>query len=95
MASKEPGENNSEQEWEALPLEGNRIRLRAEADFTDLKDKANFSYQEKWRFKNVGIAHKMQYTLDHFTGYRFGLFVYSTKETGGTAVFYDFVYKER
>ena len=84
-----------ERQWEKVPVEGDTIRLRAEADFTDLKDEAIFAYQEKWRFKKIGITHKMQYTLDHFTGYRFGLFVYSTKEAGGTAVFSDFVYKER
>ena len=95
MVSREPGKDFMERQWEKIPAEGDTIRLRAEADFTDLKDEATFSYQEKWRFKKVGITHKMQYTLDHFTGYRFGLFVYSEKETGGTAVFSDFVYKER
>jgi hypothetical protein len=31
----------------------------------------------------------MVYTLDHFMGYRFGLFNYATKEAGG---FVDFDY---
>ncbi len=32
---------------------------------------------------------------DHFTGCRFGLAVYSTKEPGGWAAFRNFIYQER
>ena len=34
----------------------------------------------------------MIFKMDHFTGCRIGLFLYSTKETGGIADFYDFAY---
>ena len=34
----------------------------------------------------------LEFKLDHFTGARFGLFVYSTKEAGGCASFSNFIY---
>jgi len=40
----------------------------------------------------LGTAHRMVFKMDHFTGCRIGLFLYSTKETGGIADFYDFAY---
>ena len=46
---------------------------------------------EKWT--KVGAAHRLFFKLDHFTGCRFGLFVYSTRQTGGKAVFTDFKYR--
>ena len=87
----------SGREWEAVPIEGNRIRLKMDADFTGMKDEVKFCYFDRSEvaYKNVGITHKLYFKLDHFTGCRVGLFVYSTKETGGRATFTDFVYKER
>lgn len=41
-------------------------------------------------FTALGKPHKLYFTLDHFTGCRAGLFLYSTKETGGHAAFADF-----
>ncbi|MBR6102503.1 MAG: hypothetical protein IKP95_08755 [Ruminococcus sp.] len=41
----------------------------------------------------VGTPHRFAFTLDHFTGARFGLFMYSTEQTGGRASFMDFVYE--
>lgn len=43
-----------------------------------------------WR--QVGRTQKLYFKLDHFTGCRFGLFVYATKETGGQAGFTAFRY---
>ena len=43
--------------------------------------------------KKPGSDHKLEFKLDHFTGVRFGLFIYSTKETGGCARFSDFIYR--
>ena len=40
----------------------------------------------------IGPAHKLHFGLDHFVGCRFGLFLYSTKTTGGDARFSDFEY---
>lgn len=53
-----------------------------DADFEDMKDEVTFS---------IGGAHKMHFKLDHFTGNRAALFIYSTEKTGGSASFSDFV----
>ena len=57
-------------------------------------DTVSFFYStapDHW--KKLGSNHKLVYKLDHFTGARFGLFVFSTKETGGSAAFSNFVYR--
>lgn len=51
-------------------------------------DKAYFYYSfdgKEWL--DTGYELKMQYTLDHFVGYRSALFHYATQETGGYADF--------
>lgn len=81
--------NNSE-EVERIPLEGNELYLRATCDYNDRKDVADFYYStdgEQWI--KIGSQLKMQYTLPHFMGYRFGLFNYATQSTGG---YVDFDY---
>ena len=65
-----------------------KIWLRFEADFRDLTDKATFSYSldgKEW--KNIGDTLQMHYDWPDFCGYRFALFHFATKETGGTADF--------
>jgi beta-xylosidase len=73
-----------------IPLSQNTVYLKAECDFTDKKDTANFYYSldgKSWL--PLGTPLKMVYTLPHFVGYRFGLFNYATKKAGG---FVDFDY---
>lgn len=84
-------------EWEAVPFEGNQIRLKIEAEFTNKKDEAIFSFFDGSisAYRKVGITQKLYFKLDHFTGCRFGLFIYSTKETGGFAKFSDFTYEKK
>ena len=82
-------------EWEAVELEGETVTIKAIADFTNMKDTAKFLYKKGWGYNKIGTDHKMYFKLDHFTGCRFGLFMYSTKESGGQAGFSNFVYKER
>lgn len=67
-----------------------RLRLRAEFDFDDLKDTVSFFVIIGDRRIQVGEPHKLVYRLDHFMGVRIGLFCYSTKTTGGSALFKDF-----
>ncbi|MCH5338271.1 MAG: family 43 glycosylhydrolase [Acetatifactor sp.] len=72
------------------------VRLRLEASFSEKSDKAVFSYREprdggSWH--KFGGEHALYFGLDHFVGCRCGLAVYSTKETGGCAVFRDFHYE--
>ena len=78
------------EEVESLPLNQNTVFLKAECDFTDKKDIADFYYSldgKKWT--KIGSQLKMAYTLPHFMGYRFGLFNYATKTPGG---YVDFDY---
>lgn len=94
-------EQNAEREWAVIPLEEETARLKLEVDFTDMRDRACFYYYKKeegkfWgRWENVGTEHRMRFGLDHFTGCRFGLVTYATRETGGTAKFSNFVYRNR
>jgi beta-xylosidase len=72
------------------PLSGNTIYLKVSCDYRNGTDKASFFYSldgQKW--KAIGPPLQMSYTIPHFMGYRFGLFNYATKATGGYAD-YDF-----
>jgi len=71
-----------------IPVTKNTIYFKAECNFTDKIDLANFYYStdgKNWLM--TGTPLKMSYTLPHFMGYRFGLFNYATKTTGGYADF--------
>jgi len=76
------------EEVQTVPLDQNVVYFKAKCDFTDKKDVADFFYSldgKSWT--SIGTQLKMSYTLPHFMGYRFGLFNYATKETGGYADF--------
>ncbi|MBD1425159.1 glycoside hydrolase family 43 protein [Sphingobacterium arenae] len=75
-----------------IPVTQQTLYLKAECDFTNKKDVANFFYSldgKKW--SPIGTELKMAYTIPHFMGYRFGLFNYATKTPGG---YVDFDYFE-
>jgi beta-xylosidase len=75
-------------EAQTVPLNQKTVFFKAECDFTDRKDVANFFYSldgKSW--KPIGTQLKMSYTLPHFMGYRFTLFNYATKNVGGSADF--------
>lgn len=77
-----------QQEIETLPLEQNEVHLRIAFNFENLTDKAHFFYSldgESWQ--RIGEPLQMEYTLDHFVGYRYALFNYATRETGGSVDF--------
>jgi beta-xylosidase len=85
----------------AIPTTADRVYLKADADFrglvdfqgtfdvtTDLRDTGWFYYSldaEEWT--RIGEPLRMIYSLPHFMGYRFGLFNFATRETGGYADF--------
>lgn len=77
---------------EKIRLEDSKVRIRLNVNFEDMEDVAEYYYQNKKRWKRVGEPHKLVFRLDHFTGCRFGLFNYATKETGGDAIFTEFRY---
>ncbi len=93
-------EERADGERALIPIEGEEVRLKLEADFTMMRDTVSFYYQStgprgRSAWIKIGPDHKLYFKLDHFTGCRFGLVVYSTKEAGGLAQFADFVYRSR
>ena len=71
-----------------IPLDQKTVYFKAECNFTDKKDVADFFYSLDGKlWKPIGTQLKMAYTLPHFMGYRFGLFNYATKNAGGYADF--------
>jgi beta-xylosidase len=81
-------------EMARIPLSQNTVYLKAECDFRERADTAEFFYSLDGKtWKRIGSQLKMAYTLPHFMGYRFGLFNYATKEAGGF-VDYDFFHIE-
>jgi beta-xylosidase len=80
--------SNAPQELERVPLAQATVCLKADCDFKNRADKANFFYSldgKSWT--QIGGQLKMTYNLAHFMGYRFGLFNYATKTAGGFADF--------
>lgn len=87
MINAETGEPETQEEI-ALPAE--KIYLKASCDFQNRTDEAHFFYSldgNSWH--RIGETLRMSYTLPHFMGYRFALFNYATKSTGG---YVDFDY---
>lgn len=71
-------------EAQTVPLAQKTIYLKAECDFTDKRDVADFFYSLDGKaWTRIGSQLKMAYTLPHFMGYRFGLFTYASKNVGG------------
>lgn len=66
------------------------VAVRMCADFMDMKDEVTFSYQSGNEWLSLGSPHKLYFMLDHFTGCRAGLFLYSMETTGGGCTFSDF-----
>jgi beta-xylosidase len=81
---------SSPEEVESIPVLQDRVYLRIDMDYRNRIDRAYFYYSidgEEWNA--IGNTLQMYYTLSHFMGYRFALFNYATKTTGG---FVDFDY---
>ena len=67
-----------------IDLNQNILYFKITCNFKNRKDEANFYYSlDGTNWKQLGNTLKMEYTLPHFMGYRFGLFNYATKNTGG------------
>lgn len=89
-STDDPGKENSPIEIESLDIKEDRVYLKVESEFGDWRQQAYFYYSldgEKW--EKIGEAINMVYTIPHFMGYRFALFNYATKTTGG---YVDFDY---
>jgi hypothetical protein len=81
-------ESGSPVEAQRVRLDQQTVFLKAECNFRERTDKAQFFYSldgKSW--VAIGASLKMTYTLPHFMGYRFALFNYATKTPGGFADF--------
>jgi beta-xylosidase len=79
-------------EYARIPVDGNKVTIKAKGYFEDNIDQCEFYYEDGEEWKKVGITHNMVWKMDQFVGCRFGLFLYSTKEIGGIAEFSEFKY---
>jgi len=71
-------------EAQSVPLVQKKVYLKVECNFRERVDLANFFYSLDGRsWTPIGTQLKMEYSMPHFMGYRFGLFNYSTKNPGG------------
>lgn len=78
---------------ERAPLPSDRVRLRIDFDFRGSVDVARFYFAlpgGPWR--RIGSDLAMRYTLDHFMGYRIGIFCYASRTTGGWVDVDEFEY---
>ena len=75
-------------EAQEIPLNQKVVYFKAECNFTNRKDVADFFYSLDGKtWIPLGTQLKMAYTFPHFMGYRFALFNYATKNIGGAADF--------
>lgn len=91
MKARKPREK-AEREYARIPWDKKEARLRAKVRFPGLEGKVCFEYLDGSEWKSLGPEHTMVFALDHFTGARFGLFLYAMEETGGTTSFSQFTY---
>ena len=87
-------DNEPGTEQACVKLNGEVVRLRAEAEFENKADTARLYYYDGNEKRLIGSDCKLVFKLDHFTGVRFGLFVFGTKEIGGSATFSEFTYEK-
>ena len=77
-----------------------KIRLQVRFEFADAEgshpvDRASFAYEKDGEWITFGETIPTRFSLDHFTGYRFAMFLFATKEIGGQATFSDFRYYDQ
>jgi hypothetical protein len=77
---------------EKVPVDSAKVRFKIEVDFEQMKDEAHLSFDAGKGWTQIGPVQKLYFGLDHFTGCRFGLFIYATKECGGRVTFSEFIY---
>ena len=79
---------------EARPIEGEKLEVRLQVVFAEKDDQAECLTKQNGEWTKIGRPHALRFRLDHFTGARFGLFMYSQKEYGGKAGFSAFRYEK-
>ena len=67
-----------------IPIDQDRVYLRADFNFYQHADDADFYYSlDGTTWNKIGNTLNMSYTMPHFMGYRFAIFNYATQSTGG------------
>ncbi len=87
LIDKEPGV-----EYGRIPVKQAKVTLKAYGNFENKIDKCEFYYQDGEAWIKLGITHNLVWKMDQFAGCRFGLFLFSTKEIGGSVEFSKFKY---
>ncbi|QGH33343.1 family 43 glycosylhydrolase [Gracilibacillus salitolerans] len=76
--------NGNEKVVEEKTFANEQIHLNIIFNFDDSMDEATFYYSSNGQdWQPIGKTLQMKYTLDHFMGYRIGIFNYATREHGG------------
>lgn len=90
-----PVDRNGEQAvvYAKKELKSPRVTFKLVADFMYMEDEVRFFLKEEDVWDSLGESNKVTFKLDHFTGCRFGLFMFSTKEAGGYGDLSDFRYE--
>ncbi|MBE6063268.1 MAG: glycosyl hydrolase 43 family protein [Clostridium butyricum] len=90
------GINGSIEEVSKVKIKENVVYLRVDFNFKEQIDEAYFYYSvDSLNWKPIGQILKMKYDLAHFMGYRFALFNYATKHTGGYVDFDYFMISDK
>ena len=77
-----------------LPVNTTKVRFRIQVDFENMKDEAELFFDAGEGWTKIGETQKLYFRLDHFTGCRFGMYIYATEEIGGRVTFSEFVYRK-
>lgn len=81
-------DSDKPKEIASVPLSGETVRLKVECEFQPAPEVARFFYSlDGSSWTPIGRASRLSYTAPHFMGYRFALFFYSTKTSGGRVDF--------
>ncbi|MDQ0192087.1 glycoside hydrolase family 43 protein [Paenibacillus wynnii] len=90
------GCDGCEETLESVVFTSERVFLKIDFNFKESLDQAQFFYSDDGTaWIPIGRTLQMNYSLDHFMGYRIGLFNYATKQSGGYADFDYFHYNRR
>ena len=85
--------NGGEKEVERIPWMQEEVFLKITFDFADSRDIAEFFYSADGKeWFSIGGSLKMLYTLDHFMGYRIGLYAYASPEAEKPSGYADFAW---
>ena len=60
-------EKGTETELARIPIHESTVQLRAEADFTQRRDEAEFFWKNGEQWEKRGPVHHLRLTPDHFT----------------------------